>query len=266
MIKQRRITQVVGKDTHVRNQFDNIFRSQGHSTYQMVVGEISKTQPEPLYQQNLVTVKLARGGEITNVAYPGAFIDPISGNIHGLYEGPIKNQMVAVGFENGNINNPFVVQRYPYQGVGNTAYEKMYVTPLQKAKYHPEDVILGHRSGTFLSLNTGLVPSTKLPGSAYFKTISDFELESSTNIKLDSRIKTELTSITIELSASTEVKITGNQKVTIKGVASAIIETDSGSKFELKSSGFIDITDSVGNYIRSSATQWDINGKFTVDK
>lgn len=265
-MKQRRITQVVGRDTHVRNHTDNIFRSQGHTTYQMVIGEISKTQPEPLYQQNLVTVKLARGGEITNVAYPGAFIDPVSGNLHGLYEGPIANQMVVVGFENGNLNNPFVVQRFPYQGCGNTSYEQSYILPLQKAQFHAEDVILGHKSGTFLSLNTGLVPSTKLPGSAYFKTISDFELESSTNIKLASTIKTELTSVTIELTASTEVKITGNQTVTIKGVSSAIIQTDAGSKFDLKSDGFIDITDSVGNYIRSSATQWDINGKFTVDK
>lgn len=39
-----------------------------------------------------------------------------------------------------------------------------------------------------------------------------------------------------------------------------------GSKVYLKSDGTIRIEDKNGNYIKSTTTQWDINGNLTVDK
>lgn len=208
---QRKLRLNVGKDTHVRNKYDNIFTQQGSKTYSIVTGEIDSVQPEPLFSQTLVTVKLSRGGRIDNVAYPNAFIDPVSGNLHGVYEGPIKNQMVAVAFENGNINNPFVVERFPYQGCGNTLYESKYRFPLQTAGFYTDDVIIGHKSGSYLSFNTGILPSTKNPGSIFFKSINDFEIECQSIIKLTANTQIELNGNTNWATKYTEMKTAFDQ-------------------------------------------------------
>lgn len=204
-----------GNDTHVRNNTGNIFNPQSSETFQMLVGEVKITEPEPLFRQNMVTVGLARGGDITSVSYPGAFIEPISGNIHGTYEGPIPGQMVVVGFENGNVNTPFVVNRYPYQGVGNTLTESAYINPLTKALFDSTDVITGHFSGSYMSFNTGII-SGKLPGSVTINAITDFEAISTTNILLDSLVSAEVKSTITTLTGSTHVALNGNTNFAVK--------------------------------------------------
>jgi hypothetical protein len=185
MNRQRIISTNLGNDTHVRNHNQNAFTANGYSTTQMLAGEILMPEPEPLFKQNMVSVRLARGGVITSVAYPGAFIDPITGNLHGVYEGPIPGQMVAVGFENGNRETPFVVNRYPYQGCGNTLFESKYFNPLTRKLFHSFDVLIGHFSGSYLSFNTGILPSIELPGSITLSAMTDLNLISNTNIIMD---------------------------------------------------------------------------------
>jgi len=201
-MQQLKVAKNIGRDTHVRSSDSNIFTSQSVGSTQMMVGEILFPEPEPLFKQTTVSVRLARGGVIKNVGYPGAFIDPITGNMHGLYEGPFPGQMVAVGFESGNSANPFVVNKFPYQGAGNTFVEGSYTFPMTFSGYHYFDVILGHFSGSFISLNTGILPSTKLPGSVSINAMTDFEVSSNTSILLNSLVSSEMKSSLAKLTGS----------------------------------------------------------------
>lgn len=243
-MKQRQLDRTLGRDTHVRDSIQNIHQRQHHETFQMVIGEIDTTDPEPLFNQNLVSVKLARGGEIPHIAYPGAFIEPISGNVHGLYEGPISGQMVIVGFENGNLSAPFVINRYPYQGRGDTFNEQAYIKPLTTAGYYAEDVILGHYSGSFLCFNTGIPPGDGLPGSAKLKTVSDLEIESGTDINISNLLGNsididtvgikfdDLNGNTIEMKPST-ITLTALGNVEINGNTDwAVAYTDLKTAFD----------------------------------
>ena len=193
MDSQRKLRRDIGKDTHTRSVENNGFNSQSLNTVQVMTGEVLVTQPEPLYNKNMVTIQLSKGGFLTNVGYPGAVIDPLSGNLHGSYEGPIPGQMVTVGFINGNSAAPIVMNRYPYQGKGNTFTELKYSKPLTMKLYESTDVLMGHYSGSVIRLNTGLGVSGKLPGS----------------ISIESRTKTEIIALeAIELTASVNVKMT----------------------------------------------------------
>jgi len=209
-MKQQRIFNTsLGNDSHTRNFSENYFKRQTYEVFDMIVGEIEFSEPEPIFDQNMVTVKMSRGGKMTSVAYPGAFIDPITGNQHGLYEGPVPGQMVIVGFESGNRFAPFVVNRYPYQGVGNTVVEQKYIHPLTNAAFNPSDIILGHQSGSFLVFNTGLpLTDNGIAGSIKLKAMTEFKMEALT--------LSELKSPTITLTASTVLELNGNADFAVR--------------------------------------------------
>jgi hypothetical protein len=222
-MRQLKISKNIGRDTHVRDHVDNIFTTQNNKTTQMLVGEVLFPEPEPLFKQTTVSVKLSRGGTIKHVAYPGAFIDPITGNLHGTYEGPFPGQMVAVGFENGNSANPFVVNRYPYQGSGNTFVESSYTLPMTRAGFHNFDVIIGHFSGSYISFNTGILPSTKLPGSVTVNAMTDFDLSSNTNILLDAIISAEVKAATAKLTGTVSALV-GAPDVKLESTLGGIVD------------------------------------------
>lgn len=219
---QKRIMTNIGFDSHVRSYNQNLFNEQSFLSKEMIAGEILLPQPEPLYRQNMVTVQLARGGQITSVAYPGAFIDPYTGNMHGMYEGPIPGQMVIIGFENGNSSAPFVVNRYPYQGVGNTFIESEYMTPLTMGLYHSSDVIIGHFSGSYMSFNTGIAPSIELPGSITISAFTDCNISSQTNAVLEAIVSAEITSPATTVNGDATLDLTG-AAITITGDVTAEI-------------------------------------------
>jgi len=220
MKRQLKITRNLGRDVHTRPAESNIWQKQSTKTFETVIGEVFIPQQEPLFTQNYVTVKLARGGTIKSVPYPGAFIEPLSGNIHGTYEGPIPGQMVAIGFANGNSAAPYVVNRYPYQGVGNSFVELDYVNPLSRAGFHASDVITGHFSGSYLSFNTGVLPSTELPGSVRLKAMTDFNCVSNANILIDSIISAEV--------RSAAAKLTGTATATVSAPDAKLVSTLGG--------------------------------------
>jgi hypothetical protein len=215
MNKQRKIIKNIGKDTHVRNYQGNAFKQQSSGTFQLVAGEVLFQEPEPIYKQNMVKVSLARGGTLTSVGYPGAFIDPVTGNLHGTYEGPIPGQMVMVGYENGNSQAPFVVNRYPYQGAGNTLLESAYINPLTRSLIDSTDVIMGHFSGSYLSFNTGIL-SGQIPGSVTLNATTNFDLSATTTILLDSLISAEVSSTIVKLTGLTNVQLNGNTNFAVK--------------------------------------------------
>ena len=224
MKKQRMMdTSNLGDDTTVRDYNSNKFKSQSYETFGMITGEISGTNPEPLFQQTTVDVDLTRLGTITEVAYPGAFFDPESGNLHGIYEGPIKGQMVIIGFENGNQAAPFVVNRYPYQGIGDTVSETDYINPLTMAGFDAEDVIIGHYSGSYIAFYTGIT-SGELPGSVELNSATDLTLTVGSNFSLEAEIEAKIKSVTVKVDVDTEidleapvVKLTANTQIELNG-------------------------------------------------
>jgi hypothetical protein len=219
MNKQRKIDTNVGKDTHVRSHESDMFRNESSSTFQMVIGEIFITEPEPLFRQNMVNVQLAAGGDLTSVAYPGAFIDPITGNIHGTYEGPIPGQMVMVGYVNGNSHDPIVINRYPYQGIGNTFYESAYINPLTNALFDATDVIIGHFSGSYLSFNTGIL-SGKNPGSVTLSAMTNCDISANTIINLSATTQCNISANTqCNISADTTLNLTGTSYISLNGTS-----------------------------------------------
>ena len=220
MRHQRKIVKDQGNDTHTRTVTKNAFQAQSTSTLETVIGEVLVPQPEPLFKQNYVTVKLARGGQIKHVAYPGAFVDPVSGNLHGLYEGPYPGQMVAVGFANGNSASPYVINRYPYQGAGNEAVSLQYANPLTRKGFHSLDVMIGHFSGSYMSFNTGILPSTELLGSVKINAMTDFNCISNTNILLDAIISSEV--------KGAIAKLTGTTSATVSAASSVVSSTAGG--------------------------------------
>ncbi|MHA2367080.1 MAG: hypothetical protein ACXAC7_24220 [Candidatus Hodarchaeales archaeon] len=215
MIKQRKTSKNLGKDTHVRNYQGNKFKEQSSKTFQLVAGEVKIIEPEPLYRQNMVTVALGRGGDETSVAYPGAFIDPVTGNLHGTYEGPIPGQMVMVGYENGNSKSPFVVNRYPYQGAGNTLFEPAYINPLTRSLIDSTDVIVGHFTGSSLRFNTGIL-SGQIPGSVTLNATTNFDLSANTTILLSSLVTAEMSSLISKVTGITHIELNGNTNFAIK--------------------------------------------------
>lgn len=249
MNQQRVILRDIGNDTHVRNHTDNNFKKQSHDVYGMQIGEISMPEPEPLFAQNMVTVKLARGGKLSSVGYPGAFFDPVSGNLHGAYEGPIKGQMVIVGFENGNQASPFVVNRYPYQGRGNTLESEAYSTPLTKANFDSSDVIFGHYSGSYLAFYTGLM-SGKTPGSFELKVMTEIEISAMTFL-METDVEAEIKSPTIKFTADTKIELTGP---VIKLAASTQIELNGNTDNVVKYIGYDSDMQSLITQINSNFT------------
>jgi hypothetical protein len=196
----------------------------------MIQGEIMITQPEPFFRQTAVTVRTTDNEILTGVGYPNAFIDPITGNFHGTYEGPYPGQGVMVGFLNGNAHSPIVVNRFPYQGNKNTLLSPMYNNPMTKQLRDATDIIIGHFSGSFLSFNTGLI-SGKLPGS--------ISLSAKTDIEISALVSASMTATTTTINGDAELKLTGGI-IQIKSTAQSmrtLIDGLFGVLVQLKTAG-----------------------------
>ena len=225
MNRQRKLSKVNGKDTHVRSQERDLFQRQSVKTFEIKTGEVFLNQIEPAFKQNAVSINLSKGGRIDGVPLPGAFIDPITGNLHGSYEGPIPGQMISVGFVDGNSASPIILNRYPYQGKGNTLTELSFITPMFLAGYDATDILLGHFTGSKIGLYTGLNAfGGHLPGSIGIDAFTECNITANTTILVDALVSAEVKSALTKLtgSVSTEisaplVKIDGTATVEING-------------------------------------------------
>jgi len=225
MNRQRKLSKVNGKDTHVRSQERDLFQRQSVKTFEIKTGEVFLNQIEPAFKQNAVSINLSKGGRIEGVPLPGAFIDPITGNLHGSYEGPIPGQMVTVGFVDGNSASPIILNRYPYQGKGNTLTELSFITPMFLAGYDAMDVLLGHFSGSKIGLYTGLNPlGGNLPGSIGIDAFTECNITANTTILLNALVSAEVKSTLAKLTGTVSaevsaplVKIDGTATVEING-------------------------------------------------
>jgi hypothetical protein len=205
-----------GRDSHSRDFERNKFQPQSTQTFQMVQGEVFLTQPEPVFSQNAVSVKMSKGGVLTGVGYPGAFIDPITGNLHGSYEGPIPGQSVTIGFMEGNSRAPFIVNRFPYQGTKNTFLSPRYILPMTTKMYDSTDVLMGHFSGSVIRLNTGLL-SGKLPGSISIEAMTTFEATANVNFNVSAKVNAEISALVSAKLSGASVSIEGTTELKLKG-------------------------------------------------
>jgi hypothetical protein len=204
--KQRRFAKNNGRDTHVRSVERDLFKVQSTKTFEIKTGEVFLNQVEPAFKQNAVSIKLSKGGRIDGVPLPGAFIDPFTGNLHGSYEGVIPGQMISIGFVDGNSAAPIILNRYPYQGKGNTLVEDQFLTPMYKAGYMATDVLLGHFSGSKIGLYTGGGLNGALPGSIGIDAFTECNVTAKTNILLDALVSAEVKSAMIKLTGSTSIE------------------------------------------------------------
>jgi len=223
MNRQRKLSKVNGKDTHVRSQERDLFQRQSVKTFEIKTGEVFLNQIEPVFKQNAVSINLSKGGRIEGVPLPGAFIDPITGNLHGSYEGPIPGQMISVGFVDGNSASPIILNRYPYQGKGNTLFEGSFITPMFLAGYDATDVLLGHFTGSKIGLYTGLnVLGGHLPGSIGIEAFTECNITANTTILVNALVSAEVKSALTTIKGLTKAEITapltsvkGNTKVEV---------------------------------------------------
>jgi hypothetical protein len=206
--KQVRYNQTNKYDSHTRDYSTNEFQKPSTQCTKMIQGEILITQPEPLFRQTAVTVRTDNNEILTGVGYPNAFIDPITGNLHGTYEGPYPGQSVMVGFLNGNSHSPVVVNRYPYQGNKNTLLTPLYNSPMTRSMYDATDIIIGHFTGSVLSFNTGLL-SGKLPGSVTMSATTAMELSATTDMAISALVTASVTATSTTINGDAELKLTG---------------------------------------------------------
>ena len=224
--RQKILRKDIGNDTYTRTIAEDKFSRNSTQTFQIMTGEVLLAQPEPIFKQTAVTVQLTKGGMVTSVPYPGAFLSPISGSLHGTYEGPIPGQMVTLGFIEGNSAAPFVINRYPYQGVANTFTELQYINPMTLHQYDTTDVMIGHFSGSIIRFNTGLI-SGKLPGSITVDAVTDLELNG-LNVSVSSGVNTDISStignVSIQSGALVQIaSATKSMKDLIDSLIDAIV-------------------------------------------
>lgn len=211
-----------------------------HHAIRLVQGHILAPQPEPIYQQTMVTVKLLNGGIINNVAYPGANMcaspagipSPVVMGIHGLWEAPLPGQHVVIGFVEGDANNAVVLNKYPYNPTPNPVLAPAFMLPLTKQSIGISDVVLGHCSGSYVALR-GTLP---LPGS--------IEIEAVTTAKVKAKISTTVQATKVELK-----DFIGLNAIIIDGIMNKIDITANPI------AGSINITPGAGGMVRLGKVQ-----------
>lgn len=152
-------------DSNLRNLQSNSHQSYNWRSLGIHIGAVLLPQPEPVFKQHRVTVSTLKGEIVTHVAWPGAQVNAnpaglpggVSIGIHGLWESPLPGQEVALGFIEGDVNNPIVLNKYPYNGTHRIDLEILHYLPLTKQLHGPTDVVLGHHTGSFVALR-GTVP------------------------------------------------------------------------------------------------------------
>jgi len=126
------------------------------------------------YRQNMASVRhsVRDAQELPYAAWPGpnvaldsdgnesesSGVSPIM--YHGLFEGPMPGQKVAVAFAHGDNNDPIVIEKYSTQSSGLTNSDVTFTTPFQRFNMSYKDVGLGHYTGSYINLRAEL----PLPG------------------------------------------------------------------------------------------------------
>ena len=150
-----------------------------NTSYGTRTGQIIEILKEPMYFQTYVKVAYSRGGKSEAIPWPGPNVAVTKSGSrgfsvvpHGLYQPPTLGWMVSVVYEEGEHHRPLITQTYPYNTDHDPQYEPMYQFPLTMMNFDSDDLILGHKSGSYIVIR-GNVP---VPGDIEFYTDSSLSL------------------------------------------------------------------------------------------
>lgn len=213
-----------------------------NAVVEMMVGEIEDVQVEPLFKQDTVKVQFIRNGKAGNVGWPGPNVElgksgKISESpdyIHGLYESPMPGQQVLIGFVEGNIHDPIVIQKYPYKMNIKEEMTGAHFLPMTSKNIGPTDIVLGHFTGSYIALRGTLPLPAQIDifsesaitidaavtidlscAGKYTEDVGDYESNSTTNHKFSSGQKFEVGAALIDLTSIGIVKINATPAVVI---------------------------------------------------
>ena len=215
-----------GRDSCLLPAQNNHNKSNETDICDLMVAEVVLPQAEPVYSNTLVTLEMCRGGYVTEVAWPGGNVavteTGLAGaggkGVHGLFEAPMPGQQVLVGFIEGNIHNPIVINKYPYNPSQKPEQGTAYDLPLTGFQHGGRDVVLGHYLGSFIALR-GELP---IPAEIDIISQSEILIEAKTNIEMN-------TDASFQLTATVEAKVTAG-KIKIEDTSGSYkIEIDPNS-------------------------------------
>ncbi len=201
------------------------------------LGTVLVPQSEPVYRESTVSVSLASGGIIGNVAWPGPQVDMnptgiVSGGvaigIHGLWESPLNGQQVLLGFVEGSSQNPIVLEKYSYNATRRIDLEFNHILPLTTKLIGPTDIILGHHLGSFIAFR-GTLP---VPGE-----IDIFALTILTITTLGAAVVTVGGALTENITGAKTVSVGGAFAVT----AGAAVSLTAGAILSMVAGGAVTI-------------------------
>lgn len=212
--KLRDVSQFIGPDPSVRNAHAD--PDPNSFVTQIRMGTVLLPMPEPVFSANQVTVEMAHGGIFTNVGWPGPNVSvspsgirsPVSIGFHGLFEGPLPGQTVAVGFVEGQRQNPIVIEKYPYANTHNPVLQSAHVLPMTTKVHGPLDVGIGSFTGSYIMIRGTLPIPSQIDIFGLTRVTVDAALEFSVK-----SLSTTVTSAAIQLgsNAATQPVFKGTQ-------------------------------------------------------
>lgn len=125
----------------------------------MHVGTVMLPEIEPVFNSASCSVLLDVGGMPGRVAWPGPNVVANPAAIHGLYEAPLPNQKVLVGYAENSLDSPVVIGKYSYPISYQDATKALTVLPITSRSHFASDVILGSFTASYIALR-----SVSLPG------------------------------------------------------------------------------------------------------
>ncbi len=246
-----------GPDSALRTKQRNVNNSYVRGNYEIQIAEVYGTHPEPTMANTLVELAMSKGGHVKFVPWPGPNMacgtdGKKSGSataIHGLYEGPTPGWQVAVAFIDGDMFNPCIIEKYPYQAKPSRDAKSAYMLPLTSKNHQTGDVVLGHYSGSYIAFRD----RTPLPGAVDLYTQTDLKVESKTKIDV-----TAVSDITLDATANFVIK--AGTSIKIQDTAGVfLVEINPGSnKIDITSGLNVNINSGPGGQVNIN------NGNFVV--
>lgn len=170
--QKRRNQRVYGSDSSAYSSENDSLRpySNNVNEIQLYHTELALYVEETGFRQNMANLRhsIRDAQELPYVAWPGpnvaldstgndsedTGISPIM--YHGLFEGPMPGQKVAVAYAHGDGNDPIVIEKYSTQSSGLTNSDVTFTTPFQKFNMSYRDIGLGHFTGSYINLRADL--------------------------------------------------------------------------------------------------------------
>jgi len=233
-------------------RFTQLTKSYSRTT-NLKAGYVIKVKEEPLYKQSYVTIQLLDGGIIEDVPFPSpnvllnqtGMVTGQSKMIHGLYEPIMPGHYVVVGFLNGNANSPIILNRYQYKAIpiGGGPIDNLFVNPLTKLNFQTSDIILGHYTGSYMSIHSKL----PLPGHFQISSVSSIEIKSKLGITIKSQLE-----VSIKGDKSIDLKAgktdATSSKISMDGIISKIEIQSTIIEIKPKTGGMLKLGSNPSNF------------------